>query len=263
MANSRSGQHRNPLRTLAGLVLATRTVAGHGWISSIAIKDETFVGFNPTIAPWVPDQGTIAWPSWNTDTGPVYSSAVSHPDIICSVNATNAAKTSTNVAAGSDITLTWTKWPDSHHGPILTYLAPCHGDCHAANKTELEWFKIDETGQIKLGAGNGTAGYWAADQLIAQNGDWTVHIPSSIKKGNYVLRHEIIALHSAYNVGAAQLYPQCVNLAITGDGTESPVGVVGQKLYSATEAGLHYNIYNDELAPKYTMPGPALYTAPI
>ncbi|KAM7195166.1 Glycoside hydrolase [Rhypophila sp. PSN 637] len=243
---------------VAGIMIAQAvTVAAHGWISEVTLDGQLFPGYNPTIAPWVPNQGTIAWPSWNTDTGPVYSSDLSHPDIICQKNATSADKIGT-VAAGSVVLLKWTTWPESHHGPILAYLANCHGDCAAANKTELEWFKIAHLGQISLGAGGGLPGVWAADQLIENNGSWVVPIPATIKAGDYILRHEIIALHSAYDVGAAQFYPSCVNVRITGDGTESPRGVVGQQLYSATHPGVHYNIYNDELKPVYQMPGPPL-----
>jgi hypothetical protein len=62
-------------------------------------------------------------------------------------------------------------------------------------------------GQLKLGAGSGTTGRWADDVLREGNGACNVTIPKSIQNGNYVLRNEIIALHSAYDVGAAQLYP--------------------------------------------------------
>ncbi|KAH8203710.1 hypothetical protein TruAng_002123 [Truncatella angustata] len=234
-------------------------VAAHGWIDNITISGNLYTGFNPTAAPWVPDQGTIGWPSWNTDTGPVYSSDVSSPDIICQKNATNA-KISASVSAGSDIVLRWTTWPDSHHGPIMTYLADCGGDCAKIDKTELKWFKIAEQGEITAGSGNGTPGYWASDEIMKSNAAWKVQIPASLKAGSYVLRNEILALHSAYEIGAAQFYPQCINLQITGSGTSSPDGVVGQELYRPTEPGVHYNIYNDEAKPTYIMPGPPLYT---
>ncbi|KAB5515349.1 glycoside hydrolase [Coniochaeta sp. 2T2.1] len=246
---------------IAAAVLAAATaVAAHGWIDNWATNNVEYPGYNPTIAPWVADQGTISWPAWNTDTGPVYSRDVKTADIICSINATNAKKSATSVKAGGTIGLHWTTWPDSHHGPILSYLAACNGDCGTADKKKLKWFKIAQTGQIALGAGGGTAGRWADDILREANGSWSVAIPSSIKAGNYVLRHEIIALHSAYDVGAAQLYPQCANIQIIGGGNRTPEGVVGTALYSETDPGLHYNIYNDESKPVYQIPGPALFT---
>lgn len=44
---------------------------------------------------------------------------------------------------------------------------------------------------------------------IANNLTSTVAIPSDIAPGNYVIRHEIIALHSAGQENGAQSYPQC------------------------------------------------------
>ena len=85
-------------------------------------------------------------------------------------------------------------------------------------------------------------------------------IPKSLAPGNYVLRHEIIALHEGYEEGATQFYPQCVNLEITGDGTETPEGVVGIELYKSDDPGILYNIWNDETRPTYTIPGPPLWT---
>lgn len=242
---------------LSSLLVTAGGAAAHGWISEITLNGEVFPGYNPTIAPWVADQGTIAWPSWNTDTGPIYGNDVSHPDIICQINATNANKIGT-VTAGSDVVVKWTTWPESHHGPVLAYLADCRGDCAKVNKAELEWFKIAELGQLSLGAGGGTPGVWAADLLNENNGSWSVHIPASLKAGDYILRHEIIALHSAYAVGGAQFYPSCANIRVTGSGTESPPGIVGQQLYTSTDPGVHYNIYNDETKPTYQIPGPPL-----
>lgn len=246
------------LQTKISILAAVTTVSAHGWIDKWTVGANNYTGFNPTVAPWAPDQGTIAWPAWNDDTGPVYSNKVNSPDIICSINATNSKKYATAIAAGSTINIHWTTWPDSHHGPILSYLAACDGDCTTVNKEQLKWFKIAQLGQISYGAGGGTAGVWAADQLRSAGGAWSINIPSSIKAGNYVLRNEIIALHSAYSVGAAQLYPQCANIQITGGGTATPVGVVGTSLYNESDPGVHYNIYNDESKPVYPMPGPPL-----
>jgi cellulase len=243
---------------LSFILTTATTVLGHGWIDSWTISGQNYTGFNPTAAPWVPDQGTISWPAWNTDTGPVYSKDVNTPDIICSLNATNAKLYASPIQAGSIIEFHWTTWPDSHHGPIMSYLAACNGDCATVDKITLKWFKIAEMGQLTYGTGGGKAGTWADDKLRAAGGAWSVKIPASIEAGTYVLRNEIFALHSAYDVGAAQLYPQCANLNITGGGNVVPEGVLGMELYSQNDPGIHYNIYNDEAKPVYQMPGPKL-----
>ncbi|KFX94667.1 hypothetical protein O988_06164 [Pseudogymnoascus sp. VKM F-3808] len=244
--------------SLAALACAT-AVAAHGFVAEIIIDGESYVGFNPTNAPWDDDQNTIAWPNWATDTGFVPSSTLQDPNIICHINATNSKNTAT-VAAGSQIILQWTSpWPESHHGPIIDYIANCGGDCTTVDKTTLEWVKIAEVGQLSLGPGGGTPGVWAESILEENNSTWTVEVPASLVAGNYVLRHEIVALHGAYAEGGAQFYPQCINLEVTGGGSDNPAGVVGTELYKSDDPGVLYNIYNDEASPTYIIPGPPLW----
>lgn len=145
-------------------------------------------------------------------------------------------------------------WPDSHHGPIIDYLAACNGNCETVDKTTLEWFKIDQVGYLN-GSDPGT---WASDVLIADASTWLVQIPASLAPGNYVLRTEIIALHSAGNADGAQNYPQCFNLAVSGTGTLVPSGTLGTDLYSESDPGILYNIYTS--VEDYTIPGPTLYS---
>lgn len=242
------------LAVLAGAV----SVSAHGYISEASIDGETYVGFNPAAAPYGPQPDSISWANGATDLGFVPSSSTQDPDVICHLDAENGILTAP-VAAGSTIELTWTEWPDSHKGPIIDYLADCGGDCTTVDKTTLKFFKIAEMGQLELGEGTGLTGRWAPDFLTESNSKWEVTIPKSIKPGNYVLRHEIIALHSGGTEGGTQLYPQCMNLEITGDGTESPEGVLGTELYTPTDPGILYNIYNDEASPTYVIPGPPLY----
>ena len=162
------------------------------------------------------------------------------------------------IKAGQTVELQWTPWPTSHHGPVIDYLANCNGPCETVNKTTLKFFKIDQLGLLNP---NVTDGYWATDVLIANNNSWTVEIPPSIATGNYVLRHEIIALHAANSLGGAQNYPQCISLAITSSGTTNPSGELATSFYSETDPGIYIDIY----APlsNYTIPGPPLYTGAV
>lgn len=197
----------------------------------------------------------IGWATTATDLGFVDGTEYAQPDIICHKNATPGA-ISASVAAGGTVELQWTPWPDSHHGPVIDYLANCNGNCSTVDKTTLEFFKIDQAGLIN---DTEVPGSWASDELIANNNSWTVTIPTSIAPGNYVLRHEIIALHSAGTKDGAQNYPQCINLEITGSGTDSPSGTAGESLYSPTDPGILVNIYTS--LSTYDIPGPALYNA--
>lgn len=198
---------------------------------------------------------TVGWSTEATDLGPVSPSDYQSPDIICHKEAKPGALTA-NVKAGSKIDLQWTEWPESHHGPILNYLAPCNGDCSKADKTSLEFFKINAQGLID---GSNPPGTWASDNMIENNNTYTFTIPESVADGNYVLRHELIALHSASQTDGAQNYVQCVNIKVTGGGNASPSGTAGEKLYKESDPGIKFNIYND--LKSYPMPGPAMFNA--
>lgn len=191
-----------------------------------------------------------SWYAEDLDNGFVSPSAYGTSDINCHINSEPGVLTST-VAAGGTVDFQWTTWPHGI-GPVLTYVALCDGDCSAADKTTLEWVKIDESGY------DSSTSTWAAQALIDNNSTWTTTVPSTLAPGNYVFRHEIIALHGAGSEDGAQNYPQCMNIAITGSGTDSPSGTLGTALYGADDAGILFNPYAATI--DYTIPGPALYT---
>lgn len=228
----------------------------HGWVTGIVIGENYFPGFNPGAAPYQnPPPPVIGWPNGASDTGFVSPSAYSNEDIICHLSS-RPGERHASVAAGSSINLQWNQWPESHHGPVLDYMARCDGECENANKNALEFFKIAEAG---LNDGSPAPGNWASDDLIANNKTWTVTIPASIAPGNYVLRHEIIALHSADKPDGAQNYPQCINLEVTGSGTENPAGIPATSFYTPNDPGILVSIYYPALE-NYTIPGPPLFT---
>jgi endoglucanase len=97
------------------------------------------------------------------------------------------------VAAGDKVFLQWTDWPDSHHGPVIDYLANCGSSgCETVDKASLEFVKIDGVGLVDDATVPGT---WGTDQLIAQGSSWMVEIPPTIAPGYYVLRHELYVYH--------------------------------------------------------------------
>ena len=48
---------------------------------------------------------------------------------------------------------------------------------------------------------------------------WSETIPATLKAGEYLVRHEIIALHSE---NKPQFYPECVHVTVSGNGTKLP-----------------------------------------
>lgn len=232
------------LTALAGASL----VAAHGHVSKVIVNGVEYQNYDPTSFPYNSNPPTvIGWTIDQKDNGFVSPDAFGTPDIICHKSATPAGGHAT-VKAGDKISLQWDQWPDSHKGPVIDYLAACDGDCETVDKTALKFFKIDGAGYDK--------GVWAADTLVKDGNSWLVQIPEDLKPGNYVLRHEIMALHSAGQANGAQAYPQCFNLKVEGSGSNLPSGVPGTELYKATDAGILFDIYKNDIS--YPVPGPAL-----
>jgi len=101
---------------------------------------------------------------------------------------------------------------------MLTYLASC-GDtpCNQFDSTNAKWFKIQQEGRTQPG------GPWTQAALMDPSTNVVnVKLPSNLAPGNYLLRHEIIALHLAVNKGGAEFYPACAQIKVGGSGTGQP-----------------------------------------
>ncbi|UZP42109.1 hypothetical protein NXS19_009925 [Fusarium pseudograminearum] len=236
------------------LFLPALGISAHGHVDEIIVNGVSYQGYGSTDFPYMQDPPVVAgWTIEQADNsnGFVSPDKYDDPDIICHRDAT-PAKGHIELAAGDTLTLRWSGWPENHSGPILNYLANCNGPCERVDKTKLEFFKIDGLGLLE----QGTPGRYA-DKVLQDNGDrWNVRIPKNIAPGNYVLRHEIIALHNALDKGGAQNYPQCFNLKITGDGSDSPSGYLGTELYDAADPGILVNVYSSSV--DYEVPGPTI-----
>lgn len=242
------------LSTLLLAITSAALVSGHSFILDIDIDKKTYPGFRPMNGS-VNDPVIVGWKTSAWDQGWVGSSSYSTPDIICHKNASNALGYAP-VSAGDKVHIQWNGWPQGHKGPVVDYLASCGDEgCASIDKTTLEFFKINQGGLVNSSA-MAPYGEWASDLLIANNNSWLVEIPSNIKPGPYVLRTEIIALHNGTT--GPQHYPQCVNLEITGNGTEVPAGVVGEKLYNSTQPGLNKSMNITTGVTSYLVPGPTV-----
>ncbi|OOQ84757.1 Endoglucanase-4 [Penicillium brasilianum] len=243
-------------KTASVLLASAALVAGHGYVTSIDVDGTTYGGYLIDTYYYESDPPElIAWSTTATDDGYVSPTAYDDSSIICHRGSAPAVL-SAPVAPGGSVKLTWSTWPDDHHGPVITYMANCNGNCSDVDMTTLEFFKIDAGGLISDTTVPGT---WASDELIEDSYSRTVTIPTDIKAGDYVLRHEIIALHGAEDLDGAQNYPQCINLQVTGSGTATPSGTLGTALYKDTDPGIYVDIWNT--LSTYIIPGPTLYTA--
>jgi len=243
-------------KSLLTAVTGAVAVAAHAHIQNVVVSGLSYPGYNPV--PQAPNAAVLAaWSAVAPDEGFVSPSGYATADINCHHDAKSGAG-HIPVQAGSQMSFVWSKWPDTHKGAVLDYMASC-GDlpCESVDKTKLKWFKIDALGL----AGNGS---WATDVLIKQNATWLVNIPKTLASGNYVIRHEILSLQNATVADGAQNYPWCFNLQVNGTGTDKPDGVLGTALYKTDEPGvkLATAVTATDLTA-YMIPGPTLYSGAV
>lgn len=234
------------MNVVGALALAT-TAYAHGHVQSYTLNGQTIAGGVNGGLGRSPAPDTAAWLADNLDNGFVIDPTSA--DIICHIDGVPGSD-SVTIAAGDTITMNWDTWPESHAGPVIDYLAPVgSGGFDSISKSSLQFVKIAEAGL--------SGGSWAALELIANGNTWPVTIPSSVAPGNYVLRHEILALHEGNRQGGTQFYPQCVNIVVTGSGSDSlSGGTPATQLYSANDPGVLFDMYNNPTS--YPIPGPPL-----
>ncbi|KAJ7115139.1 glycoside hydrolase family 61 protein [Mycena crocata] len=202
------------------LLSALATVRGHGYIQEITAGSAVYTGYLPYTDPYTsPPPRRIVRPV--PGNGPVIDLTLI--DMQCNgwsaggVIGSTPAPLFATVAAGTIVHLNWTAWPTSHKGPIITYmaLAPTNITTWQPGKSAV-WFKVAESGKT-------SAGLWAAaDLLNAANGIYSFTIPAKLKPGQYIIRNEIIGLHTAVTYPGIEIYPSCIQVQVTGTGTSVP-----------------------------------------
>ncbi|KAH7085341.1 glycoside hydrolase [Paraphoma chrysanthemicola] len=143
----------------------------------------------------------------------------------------------------------------SHKGPTIFYLAKVDNAASASTSGQ-KWFKVFEDGLDGSGS-------WGVDRMI-NNGGWVdFTMPSCVAPGNYLLRAEIIALHSASKSLGAQFYMGCAQINVSGSGTKAGNTVSFPGAYGQSDPGILLSIYDSTGQPKgngqpYKIPGPAV-----
>ncbi|WQF90229.1 Putative auxiliary Activity family 9 [Colletotrichum destructivum] len=172
------------------------------------------------------------------------------------------------VEAGSEVTGAWlhtltSTGPDefadnkvidsSHKGPVSVWMKKVSDATKNPSSGPGDgWFKISEDGY--------TNGKWGVDNLIAAGGIQKATVPKCIANGDYLVRFEILALHSASKPGDAQFYMECAQVRVTGGtGAETPTTVSIPGVYKANDPGVTVMIWNNFGKPypsSYSVPGP-------
>ncbi|OAL05192.1 glycoside hydrolase [Phaeosphaeriaceae sp. SRC1lsM3a] len=252
------------MRHFAALSIFAPLVAAHGFVQNATIGGKEYDFYHPYQDPYMsPAPARISRPVQGNF--PIES--VSLKDVECGGNTTGGIIGSTPAAlhapvtAGSSVNLRWTTWPESHLGPVITYMARCPDE--GCNKYQTNgaavWFKIAETGLIRPDADWLKADWGSSPLIPAPNAGVNYTVPACLKPGYYLVRHEIIALHSAYNEGGAQFYPGCHQLDVSSKGSTLPKeGLVSfPGAYGSKDSGIIFSIYGQS---PYTIPGPKVFT---
>ncbi|TCD69815.1 hypothetical protein EIP91_006128 [Steccherinum ochraceum] len=241
-------------QSLVALALAAfqaSQVAAHGGVISYSIDGQTYEGFKAYNTPVGQTSIQREWDSYNPLTNPT------DPALPCNANGASlgSGQQSATVPAGATVIAQWNDWPHAI-GPVMVYMANCNGPCTSADTSSLEWFKIDEAGLL---SGDYATGEWAQGKLIDDGSTWTSTIPSSLAPGEYMLRHELLAIHTS---DQPQFYPECAQLILTGSGSAQPSGSYLVKFpgaYQASDPGVTIDVYATPDATNYTIPGPAVW----
>ncbi|KAK4156463.1 putative endo-beta-1,4-glucanase D [Chaetomidium leptoderma] len=193
--------------------------------------------------------------------------SVSHADFACNSNLQLRDSTVIKVPAGARVGAWWgheiggASGPNdqdhpiaaSHKGPIQVYLAKV-SNAATASTSGQQWFKVAERGLNN--------GKWAVDEMIANGGWHYFDMPSCVAPGQYLMRVELLALHSASSPGGAQFYMECAQIEVTGSGNNAGSNFVSfPGAYPANDPGIVLSIYDSTGGTTnggraYPIPGP-------
>ncbi|KAG8945697.1 hypothetical protein FRC04_000556 [Tulasnella sp. 424] len=246
------GQMKSLAIAVVGLLAASADAHTRVWSVYVNGVDQgTGVGVRDPIPEGPPPYGYSNWPFKD----------VLSPDMKCHVLGDQQDCNTINVLPGDVVTFDWhhdnrTTADDiiatSHLGPCLIYISP-------DPPTDNSWVKLWHQGQY------GNNQWCTTNNLIDAKGKLNVAIPNDLAPGNYLLRPELIALHegdtmwSQNTLRGAQLYFECVQIHVGGDGTvELPEGVSFPGAYAFEDPGIHYNPY--VTSPTYYLPGPTVWS---
>ncbi|RYP77488.1 hypothetical protein DL771_001061 [Monosporascus sp. 5C6A] len=225
-------------------LLAPALVAAHGAVTSYIIGGKTYPGYEASL----PGAQIIQrqWPDYN----PIMS--VTDAKMTC--NGGTSAPLSAPVKAGENVTAVWKQWTHAQ-GPVMVWLYPCPNGFSNCDGKGKNWFKIDEMG---LWGNNLNSENWGTATVMKKL-QWSSKIPASLKPGDYLIRHELLALHQA---NTPQFYPECAQISVQGSGSAMPSGqyLTSIPAYaSQSDPGVTVDIYQGGRT-SYTPPGPKVWT---
>ncbi|KAJ6451708.1 glycoside hydrolase family 61 protein [Mycena vitilis] len=178
---------------------------------------------------------------------------VTSPDFRCYDSATAGTASTIAVAAGSTLGIACDQ-TIYHPGVVNVYMAKApSGNVSSFAGDGAVWFKVY---QITAVTDGGSSISFPAQNLASVS----FTLPESLPTGQYLVRMEALALHSASTFQGAQWYLSCGQVSVTGGGSGTPGPLVSiPGVYTGNEPGILINIYSPVPA-NYTQPGPAVWT---
>jgi cellulase len=186
------------------------------------------------------------------------------PELSCNDRGGTPAPEFVKAAAGDKLSIQWyharpndpSDYPlaEGHFGSVVTYIATYV----ESQPTGPIWTKIHEAGYEN--------GQWATTKLIANGGKVDFSLPKSLKKGKYIIRQEVIALHLADKMPepgrVPEFYPGCVQLDVTKGGDAMPDQKFDlNKDYTYKDPGFDFNVHYPEVPfDTYKPPGPKVWS---
>ncbi|KAF5366900.1 hypothetical protein D9757_011392 [Collybiopsis confluens] len=165
-------------------------------------------------------------------------------------------------------------------GTVATYIAPCsNGDCTTFDASQASWVKLQMDGLDMSQSISSNlrstmagkpepytpsgAGLWGMAKFVEDGSQATVTIPAGLKNGQYLVRHELMAVHNPLKSGDStsgpQVYNGCIQFEVIGGGNvELPEGTKAGSLYAPNGDFAKYNVYSNNGAG-FTNPGPAVW----
>ncbi|GJN89852.1 hypothetical protein Rhopal_002841-T1 [Rhodotorula paludigena] len=231
------------------LAAVASQVAGHTIVSSVWVngKDTADAGVGVS-------SSYMRGPGTNSPVEDVTSAAIA-----CNVKGEIEASGFLQVAAGDTLEAEWyhsggrgaDPIDPSHNGPLTTWIAPY------AQKTSGDvWVQIGSEAYYD------DAKQWAVAKMIANKGRSTVTLPKTLAPGKYLIRFDLLALHSAGQYPGAQFYPNCAQVEVTEGGSqELPKGVALPGFIKPTTPGVAWIYYSSEydITGDYVAPGTGVW----
>jgi len=237
------------------LALLAGGAAAHGAVTSYVIAGKNYPGyqgFSPA------NSKNVIQRQWSD-----YNPVTSCSDAKLRCNGGTSATESATAAPGDTITAIWQQWTHSQ-GPVIVWMYKCSGAFSSCDGSGSGWFKIDEGGfhgdGTKVFLDTETPSGWDIAKLVGGNKPWSSKVPANLAPGNYLVRHELIALHQA---NSPQFYPECAQVVITGSGSAQPDSSYKAAIpgyCNQNDANIKVPI-NDHSRPQtYKVPGPPVWT---